>query len=158
MEMGLTAKELAQRASVTPGYISQIEHDQIKPSMNVMMRIAEVLNVPMAALLMAEQAPEEIVVTPRSARTKIKFADVNTEYEFLTPFRRTHDRGNQIEVIHYSLSPRTWGSATAMLHPGGRRVLGGAAGRAGISHGDGRLPAGGGRLYLPPREHAAPAV
>lgn len=117
MEMGLTAKELAQRASVTPGYISQIEHDQIKPSMNVMMRIAEVLNVPMAALLMAEQAPEEIVVTPRSARTKIKFADVNTEYEFLTPFRRTHDRGNQIEVIHYSLSPRTWGSATAMLHP-----------------------------------------
>lgn len=53
MEMGLTAKELAQRASVTPGYISQIEHDQIKPSMNVMMRIAEVLNVPMAALLMA---------------------------------------------------------------------------------------------------------
>lgn len=38
MEMGLTAKELAQRASVTPGYISQIEHDQIKPSMNVMMR------------------------------------------------------------------------------------------------------------------------
>ena len=34
MEMGLTAKELAQRASVTPGYISQIEHDQIKPSMN----------------------------------------------------------------------------------------------------------------------------
>ena len=74
---------------------------------------AEVLNVPIAALLMAEQAPEEIVVTPRSARTKIKFADVNTEYEFLTPFRRTHDRGNQIEVIHYSLSPRTWGSATA---------------------------------------------
>ena len=117
MEMGLTAKELAQRASVTPGYISQIEHDQIKPSMNVMMRIAEVLNVPMAALLMAEQAPEEIVVTPCSARTKIKFADVNTEYEFLTPFRHTHDRGNQIEVIHYSLSPRTWGSATAMLHP-----------------------------------------
>ena len=117
MEMGLTAKALAQRASVTPGYISQIEHDQIKPSMNVMKRIAEVLNVPMAALLMAEQAPEEIVVTPRSARTKIKFADVNTEYEFLTPFRRTHDRGNQIEVIHYSLSPRTWGSATAMLHP-----------------------------------------
>ena len=50
MEMGLTAKELAQRASVTPGYISQIEHDQIKPSMNVMMRIAEVLNVPLGTV------------------------------------------------------------------------------------------------------------
>lgn len=42
-EKGITGKELAEKAEVTPGYISQIERNLISPSLSVLMRIAEVL-------------------------------------------------------------------------------------------------------------------
>ena len=39
IEKGLTAKELAIKSEVTPGYISQIERELISPSLSVLMRI-----------------------------------------------------------------------------------------------------------------------
>ena len=40
---GLTAVELAQRARVTTGFISQLEHSQTVPSLQTLQRIAAVL-------------------------------------------------------------------------------------------------------------------
>lgn len=116
-ELGLTARDLAEKANVTPGYISQIERDLIRPSMNVLMKIADVLGVPVAGLFSQEESQERVVVIPRDGRTKIKFADVHVEYEFLTPFGRNRDRSSQMEVVHYTLKPHEWGSSKIMLHP-----------------------------------------
>ena len=49
-EKGITGKELAEKAEVTPGYISQIERNLISPSLSVLMRIAEVLEIPLVSL------------------------------------------------------------------------------------------------------------
>ncbi|NLU24701.1 MAG: helix-turn-helix domain-containing protein, partial [Clostridiales bacterium] len=115
-EIGMTAKEMAEKADVTPGYISQIERDQIKPSMSVLMRIAEAIHVPLAALFTQEEQGA-VTVIPRENRTKVHFSDVNLEYEFLTPYGRNRPKEAQMEIIEYRLDPQSWGSADQMIHP-----------------------------------------
>lgn len=55
IEKGLTAKELAIKSEVTPGYISQIERELISPSLSVLMRIAKVLEIPIVSLFSQEE-------------------------------------------------------------------------------------------------------
>lgn len=49
-EKGITGKELAEKAEVTPGYISQIERNLISPSLSVLMRIARGAGNPLGFL------------------------------------------------------------------------------------------------------------
>ncbi|NCC69288.1 MAG: XRE family transcriptional regulator, partial [Clostridia bacterium] len=116
-EREMSERELAKKADVSQGYISQIEHNSIVPSMNVLLKIASALGVPFASLAAEDENSPEVTVITKENRTKIKFADVNTEYEFLTPFGRDRDKATQIEMIHYTLKPRSWGSSNVMIHP-----------------------------------------
>ena len=79
-EKGITGKELAEKAEVTPGYISQIERNLISPSLSVLMRIAEVLEIPLVSLF-TEEEEEQVTVIRKDKRTKIQFADINMEYQ-----------------------------------------------------------------------------
>ena len=88
MEKGITAKDLAIKAEVTPGYISQIERNLISPSLSVLMRIAEGLEIPLVSLFSQEEQ-EEVTVIAKDKRTKIQFADINMEYQFVTPYSRS---------------------------------------------------------------------
>ncbi len=115
MEKGMTAKELAERSEVTPGYISQIERDLISPSLSVLMRIVEALEVPIVSLF-SEEAKEEVTVTTKESRTTIKFPDNNMEYQFMTPYSRNKDICTQMEVLFFRLEPKTWGSAKVQIH------------------------------------------
>jgi len=116
-EREMSERELAKKADVSQGYISQIEHNSIVPSMNVLLKISNALGVPFASLAAEEEKPLEITVISRENRTKIKFAEINTEYEFLTPFGRDRDKTTQIEMIHYKLSPKSWCSDNLILYP-----------------------------------------
>ena len=84
MEKGITAKDLAEKSDVTPGYISQIERNLISPSLSVLMRIAEALSIPLVSLFSQEEQ-EEVTVIPKDNRTRIQFAEINMEYQFVTP-------------------------------------------------------------------------
>lgn len=81
IEKGLTAKELAIKSEVTPGYISQIERELISPSLSVLMRIAKVLEIPIVSLFSQEEQ-EQVTVIKKDNRTKIRFADINMEYQY----------------------------------------------------------------------------
>jgi transcriptional regulator with XRE-family HTH domain len=51
-EKGITQRDLAQRAKVTPGYIAQLETGARKnPSLPVLRRLAKALGVPVTELL-----------------------------------------------------------------------------------------------------------
>ena len=51
-EKGITQRDLAQRAKVTPGYIAQLETGLRKnPSLPVLRRLAKALGVPVTELL-----------------------------------------------------------------------------------------------------------
>jgi transcriptional regulator with XRE-family HTH domain len=58
---GLTAVELAQRARVTTGFISQLEHSQTVPSLHTLQRIATVLGVSMTYFLLEEHLQPQVV-------------------------------------------------------------------------------------------------
>ena len=101
-EKGITGKELAEKAEVTPGYISQIERNLISPSLSVLMRIAEVLEIPLVSLFTEE---EEEQVT-----------DINMEYQFATPYSRNKNICTQMEMICLRLGPKSWGSTIVQYH------------------------------------------
>ncbi len=46
----MTAKTLAARLGVSPSAISKIENDKINPSMEMLQKISEVINVPVGEL------------------------------------------------------------------------------------------------------------
>jgi transcriptional regulator with XRE-family HTH domain len=51
-EQGLTQRDLARRAKVTPGYIAQLEMGARKnPSLAILKRLAKALGVPVTELL-----------------------------------------------------------------------------------------------------------
>lgn len=121
-ERGLTIKELADKINVSSGYISQIERDLVEPSLTILRNIAKELGVTLAALF-SEDTHGGVVQIPLGKRTKIKFADINMEYEFLTPSARNRDIAPNMEVIFFKLSPKSWGSREVMLHEADECVI-----------------------------------
>lgn len=115
LEKGITAKELAEKAEVTPGYISQIERNLISPSLSVLMRIAEVIDIPLVSLFSQEEQ-ERVTVITRENRTKIQFADINMEYQFITPYSRTKNACTKMEMLCFKLGPKSWGSNMVQFH------------------------------------------
>ncbi|MDF2616737.1 MAG: sinR [Sedimentibacter sp.] len=56
----LTIVELSEKIDVTSGYISQIERDLISPSLAVLKRLSQALEVPLSVLFM-EDCEENVV-------------------------------------------------------------------------------------------------
>lgn len=115
MEKGITAKDLAEKADVTPGYISQIERDLISPSLSTLMRIANAIDTPLVSLF-AQDAEEKVTVISKDNRTKIRFADTNTEYQFVSPYSRKKNSSAQMEMIFVRLGPKSWASNKVQVH------------------------------------------
>lgn len=115
IEKGITAKELAEKAEVTPGYISQIERNLISPSLSVLMRIAEGLEIPLVSLFSQEEQ-EQVTVIRKEKRTKVQFADINMDYQFVTPYSRTNNTCTQMEMLCFRLGPKSWGSTQVQFH------------------------------------------
>ena len=50
-ELGLSLRQLGKLAGVTASFLSQVENDQVSPSLNSLQSIATALNIPMFSLL-----------------------------------------------------------------------------------------------------------
>ena len=99
MEKGITAKDLAEKSDVTPGYISQIERNLISPSLSVLMRIAEALSIPLVSLFSQEEQ-EEVTVIPKDNRSRISIWNISSS-------RRT--AGKKIHARRWKCSVSGWG-------------------------------------------------
>lgn len=111
----LTIVELSEQINVTSGYISQIERDLISPSLAVLKRMAQALEIPLSLLFMDENT-ESVVTIPNNERTKIKFSNINVELEFLTPFDRNGEKPLNMEAFFCKLPPKTWISNNAIIN------------------------------------------
>src|SRR5919198_1756966 len=58
---GLTAVELAKRARVTTGFISQLEHSETVPSLQTLQRVAAALDVSLTYFLLEESQQPQVV-------------------------------------------------------------------------------------------------
>ena len=62
----LTQEELAERADITANFLGHIERGTKRPTLNTLMKIADVLQIPMGALFAAETTyglpPEDLFI------------------------------------------------------------------------------------------------
>ncbi|MGW8423910.1 helix-turn-helix domain-containing protein [Peribacillus simplex] len=79
---GLSSRELAKLAEITPSMLSQIERGLANPSIQTLKVLAKTLNVPTFSFLLEETDTEDLIV--RSSRRKKMIID-NLSYELLSP-------------------------------------------------------------------------
>ena len=115
-EKGMTVKELAEEAAVTTGYISQIERNQIEPSLSVLKRISKILNLPLAVLF-ATEATGDVSVIPKNKRTIVKFPELNIAYEFITPHTR-NGPSLMMDALYFKMEPKSHASDEPICHDG----------------------------------------
>ncbi|MDW5299165.1 MAG: helix-turn-helix domain-containing protein [Sedimentibacter sp.] len=111
----LTIVELSEKIDVTSGYISQIERDLISPSLAVLKRLAEALEIPMSSLFL-ETPEENVVEILKNERTKVKFGNINVELEFITPLANRGDKNSSLEAFLFKLNPKTWVSENTIIN------------------------------------------
>lgn len=111
----LTIVELSEQINVTSGYISQIERDLISPSLTVLKRMADALEIPLSLLFLDENT-ESVIIIPKNERTKVKFSNINVELEFLTPFERNNERFVNVEAFIFKLPSKTWVSNSTIAN------------------------------------------
>jgi transcriptional regulator with XRE-family HTH domain len=81
-ELGMSLRDLGELAGVTASFLSQVENDQVSPSLNTLQSISKALNVPMFSLL--NDTPSGKVVR-RDERRNFQFDDPKISYDLLTP-------------------------------------------------------------------------
>lgn len=110
-----TIVELSEKIQVTSGYISQIERDLISPSLAVLKRFSEVLEVPLSVLFL-EDSSMEVVKIPHNERAKVKLSNLNVELEFITPVLDNNDKKGTCEAFLFKLNPESWASNLSIRH------------------------------------------
>ncbi len=81
-ELGLSLRELGSRIDLSAGYLSQLENDQISPSLNSLQNIATALDVPMFYFL-ENSHPKRLVRA--NERRRLSFPDSRINYDLLAP-------------------------------------------------------------------------
>ncbi len=109
-ELGLSLRELAERARLTVGFLSQIERDLVSPSLNSLQRIAQALDVPLFHLLTDEEQVERVV--RQHQRIRVIPPESGLVYELLTP-----QPGLPMEVFIVHPERHTENIATSFNNP-----------------------------------------
>jgi transcriptional regulator with XRE-family HTH domain/KaiC/GvpD/RAD55 family RecA-like ATPase len=73
LKLGMSQKDLADKIGLTSSFISQIENNQISPSLNSFMQIAGALNIKPTALLQSDKKKDELkwLIKARSVRENL---------------------------------------------------------------------------------------
>ena len=108
---GLTAVELAQRARVTTGFISQLEHSQTVPSLQTLQRIAAVLGVSLTYFLLEENLQPQVV--RKQERPILHLGHDGACVALLSPLPAQH-----LELALCALPPGAVSWSTARSHAG----------------------------------------
>ncbi|MEP0276130.1 MAG: cupin domain-containing protein, partial [Nitratireductor sp.] len=113
---GRSLKELAQRAGLSIGFLSQIERGLSSASVRALARIAEALEVSIGDVFPAEPPSDDgqrITASP-SERKRIDLADSGACKELLTPFSRIP----RLDVFIITLQPGGGSGEEAYAHSG----------------------------------------
>jgi transcriptional regulator with XRE-family HTH domain len=108
---GLTAVELAKRARVTTGFISQLEHSQTVPSLLTLQRIAAVLGVSLTYFFLEENLQPQVV--RKQERHIMHLGHNGACVSLLSPLPSRH-----LELALLALPPGAVSWSTARSHAG----------------------------------------
>ncbi len=97
-QKGLTLRDVAEKTSLTPGFLSQVERGLTEPSLTSLRRISDSLDVPIFYFLLDDS--HDNVVVRRSDRKVLKFPGAKATFELLTP-----SLSHRMEVVTTTLLP-----------------------------------------------------
>lgn len=97
LEQGMTLKELAVKANITPSMLSQIESGQANPSLMTIRLLSKALNEPVFRLFMEESDMQSEVIRAGAHR---RITENGVDMEMLVP-----DMQGDIELIRITLLP-----------------------------------------------------
>ncbi len=109
---GISVRKLSSIAGITPSMLSQIENEQVNPSINTLRAIAAALNAPLYHFF-TEDAEDSPVVTPDSRKTIGRKNEPDVVYELLTP-----DTRGSIEFCMMVIPPNSSSDSTLKNHTG----------------------------------------
>lgn len=109
---GLSIEELAQRAGVSTGLLSQIERGIGNPSLSTLRGLADALGLPLGAFFEAAVAESDWVVRP-STRKRLILSDRRLVYELLVP-----DMTRSLSMLWIELPPAFSNEEKPFSHAG----------------------------------------
>ena len=110
---GLSIRELAKLANVTPSLLSQIERGLANPSVNSLKAIANALSTPLFTFFTSEVVKEDLIVRGNNRKKVILPGADNVIYEMLTP-----GLGDNLEFAIMDLSPKSSSCREQIYHNG----------------------------------------
>lgn len=81
-ELGLSLRELGLLTEVSASFLSQVENNQVSPSLNSLQMIAKALQVPMFYFMSESQGSE---IVRKDERPQLTFSNSKIGYDLLTP-------------------------------------------------------------------------
>lgn len=94
----MTSTVLAERIGVTPAYISQIERDLAEPSLSVLRKLAQALNVELIYLF-SNETPTDIMITKPDHIIEHTIAEAQARYQMLTPLELSNKEKPDMSVM-----------------------------------------------------------
>ena len=114
IQYGLTQQELADRAELTKGFISQLERNQNSPSIGTLLDIIQCLGTTPAEFFTDEE-PEQIVFKAEDYFEKID-EEKNSRIEWIVP----NAQKNAMEPVRMTL--HAGGTSEVYLHTKGKTL------------------------------------
>jgi transcriptional regulator with XRE-family HTH domain len=108
-ELNLSQREMAEQVGLTPGFMSQIEHDLITPSIESLRKISEVLDVPLSDSSFLVEMENKSPVVPTDKRLKLTLPGSHVSFELLTS-----DLKQPMDVLMVELTPEDGNIATLL--------------------------------------------
>jgi transcriptional regulator with XRE-family HTH domain len=114
---GYTLSDLSSMTGCTSSYLSQLERGLKQPSLEMLRRISNCLEVPVFHLLSDEESPDACIRKPtdnkydiirHNNRKKIVMPEILTEYEFITPYSADENDNTRIVGMYTTLLPGKW--------------------------------------------------
>ena len=108
----ISVRKLSSLAGITPSMLSQIENEQVNPSINTLRAIAAALNAPLYHFFQ-EDSDDQPVVTPDARKTIGRKDEPDVIYELLTP-----DTRGSIEFCMMVIPPCSSSNSSPRSHTG----------------------------------------
>ncbi|WP_234122973.1 helix-turn-helix domain-containing protein [Clostridium hydrogenum] len=114
---GYTLSTLSSIIGCTSSYLSQLERGLKQPSLEMLRRISDCLEVPIfiffseaetSDLQVNNQRTSEYSIVRHDNRKKIVMPDILTEYEFITPYNVDGSDNCRIVGMYTTLAPGKW--------------------------------------------------
>lgn len=106
---GLSAKQVAERADVSPAYLSRLENGKVSPTVATLSRVVQAMGTRIGALFGEE--PEEGPVVRRDERQLVRSRGVHD-------YRVTPGWASRLEVLETVVEPGRGSSSGLHTHPG----------------------------------------